>query len=147
MHLGASVAAGAEFRSQAGDRIFFGESSAELGARAHSALDQQATWLLQHPSIAVTVEGHADDIGSARHNLEVSRRRAEAVRQRLIERGVASERIGILAFGKTRRIAECNEPMCAAQNRRTITVLEPAASGSGRGAARGRIGSEPGHLF
>ena len=113
----------AEFQSQVGDRVFFSEGSAELGARARTALEAQAAWLKRHPALAVTVEGHADDAGAVSHNLEVSRRRAEAVRRRLIESGVAPERIRIAAYGRERPIARCGEPGCAAQNRRAVTVV------------------------
>jgi outer membrane protein OmpA-like peptidoglycan-associated protein len=124
MHLGA-LGVVAEFQSEAGDRVFFAEGSAELGARARVALDAQAAWLRAHPSVAVTVEGHADDWGSARDNIELSQKRATAVRQSLIARGVPAERIATVAFGRTRRAADCAAPMCNAQNRRSVTVPNP----------------------
>jgi peptidoglycan-associated lipoprotein len=130
MQLGLPAAVAAEFQNQAGDRIFFGESSSALGARARAALDAQAAWLVQHPTLQVTVEGHADDAGGADGNLEVSQRRADVVRRRLIERGVAGERISTMAYGKTRPIASCSDSMCTAQNRRAITVLVPLSQGS-----------------
>jgi peptidoglycan-associated lipoprotein len=125
MQLGAPLAA-AEFQTQVGDRVFFSEGSAELGARARAALEAQATWLKRHTSLAVTIEGHADDAETIGHNLEVSRRRAEAVRRRLIESGVAAERIRTAAYGRERPIARCNEPRCAVQNRRAVTVVGPS---------------------
>ena len=135
MSLGLPQGVAAEFQNRAGDRVFFAESSAELGARALAAIDAQAAWLLQHPSLAITIEGHADDWGSTRENLELAERRAAAVRKSLIVRGVAAERIATISFGRTRRAADCAEPMCRAQNRRSITVLIPApgaATSAGR---------------
>ena len=82
------------------------------------------------PAVAVTIEGHADDAGAIDHNLEMSRRRAEAVRRRLIESGVAPERIRTVAYGRERPIAECGEPRCAAQNRRAVTVVGAPAAAS-----------------
>jgi peptidoglycan-associated lipoprotein len=123
MRPGAGVVAA--FQSEAGDRVFFAEGSAELGARAIAALDAQAAWLRAHPSLAVTVEGHADDWGSARDNLAISQRRAAAVRVRLIAQGVAAERIATMAYGRTRRAAECAASTCNVQNRRSITVPYP----------------------
>jgi peptidoglycan-associated lipoprotein len=122
MRLGGVIA---EFQSAAGDRVFFPEGSAALGTRARAALDVQAAWLRAHPSLAVTVEGHADDWGTDRDNLEISQRRAAAVRQRLIVQGVPAERIGTIAFGRTHRAADCTLAMCNAQNRRSITVPHP----------------------
>src|SRR5262245_60793807 len=91
MQLGAPAGAAAEFQTQVGDRVFFGEGSADLGSRGRAAVEAQAAWLKQHTSLPVTLEGHADDMGSINHNLDVSWRRAEAVRRRLIESGVPAD--------------------------------------------------------
>ena len=138
MQLGVPLAA-AEFQTQVGDRVFFSEGSAELGARARIALEAQATWLKRHTALAVTIEGHADEAGAISHNLEVSRRRAEAVRRRLIESGVAPERIHTAAYGRERPIAECGEPRCAVQNRRAVTVVgAPSAAATRPGEVEPR---------
>ena len=140
MQLGVPLGLAAEFQAQVGDRVFFSEGSAELGARARTALEAQAAWLKRHTALPVTVEGHADDAGAISHNLEVSRRRAEAVRRRLIESGVAPERIRTVAYGRERPIAECGEPSCAAQNRRAVTVVGAPAAAS---APAGKAAQEP----
>jgi peptidoglycan-associated lipoprotein len=127
MQLGGAADKSAEFQSQVGDRVFFSEASAELGSRGRVALEAQAAWLARHPKLSVTIEGHADDAGAARHNLEVSQRRAESVRQRLIQMGVAPERIRTVAYGRQRLVAHCAAPVCAAQNRRAVTVIGPAS--------------------
>ena len=80
-------AAEQDFRLFVGDRVFFGDRSAELGSRARSLLAAQAQWLKQVPQATVIVEGHADDQGSAAFNQELAARRAQAVRDRLIARG------------------------------------------------------------
>ena len=116
---GASVPG--DFQALVGDRVFFGAGSAELGARARKALAAQAAWLARHPGTRVTIEGHADDPGGDDHAL--SEHRAEAVRQRLIETGVASERIRTVAYGRRNLIAACSDPQCAPQNRRAVTVI------------------------
>jgi len=102
MQLGVPLGIAAEFQAQVGDRVFFSEGSAELGSRARTALEAQAAWLKRNAAVPVTIEGHADDAGAINHNLEVSRRRAESVRRRLIESGVAPERIHTLAYGRER---------------------------------------------
>lgn len=122
-----------DFANASGDRVFFGEGSAELGFRARIAIRAQAAWLANHPDLLVIVEGHADDTGAPEANLTLSRQRAEAVRLRLIESGVAPERIRTVAFGRRRPIAVCPIAACAAQNRRVVTVVQeapaPAAPG------------------
>jgi peptidoglycan-associated lipoprotein len=115
----------AEFQTAVGDRVFFGEASAELGTRGRLALKAQAEWLLRYPHLTIVVEGHADDIGSFAHNVSLSQQRAEAVQGRLIQMGVAPQRIRAAAFGRERLIADCAAAACAAQNRRAVTIIGP----------------------
>jgi len=129
MRLGTPPGPSAEFQSQVGDRVFFSEGSAEIGARARAALEAQAAWLKRRPTLPVTVEGHADDGGGAARNMDLSVARAEAVRRRLIELGVAPWRVRTVGHGRERLIAECTLPACMAQNRRVVTVVgAPAAA-------------------
>ncbi len=115
-----------DFRSAAGDLVFFSEGSVELGSRARKALAQQAEWLKQNPSMSAVIEGHADETGSADDLKALSAARADAVRARLIERGVSAERIRVIAYGVERRVAHCDDQACAGQNRRVATTIEPA---------------------
>ena len=140
MRLGAPFAKAAEFQSQVGDRVFFGDASAELGTLGRAALEAQAAWLLRHSSLSVIVEGHADDVGGFDHNQELSQRRADAVSRRLIQMGVAPERIRTVAYGRERLIAECAAAGCAAQNRRVVTVIGPPVDTA---AATGASGPAP----
>jgi peptidoglycan-associated lipoprotein len=137
MQLGAHLGLAAEFQTQVGDRVFFSEASADLGTRGRVALEAQAAWLLRNPALSVTIEGHADDAGSPSQNQEVSERRAEVVRRRLIQMGVASDRIRVVAFGRERLIADCTAAACAAQNRRAVTVIGPPLDTAAAGGTRG----------
>ena len=114
------------FRLVAGDRVFFEEGSTELSARACSVLSAQAVWLKRYPQSSVVVEGHADDAGPASENTALSESRAKAVRARLLEEGVAPERIVTKVYGRDRPVAICGEPECAAQNRRAVSVVKRA---------------------
>jgi peptidoglycan-associated lipoprotein len=115
-----------EFQSQVGDRVFFSDASAELGSRGRVALEAQAAWLARHPDLAIIIEGHADDSDVASHNIEISERRAESVRHRLVQLGIAPDRIRTAAYGRERLVADCHLAACAAQNRRAVTVIVPA---------------------
>ena len=118
-----------ELRASAGDLVFFSEGSAELGARARKALAQQAAWLKQHPERAALIEGHADESGSANDLRALSAARAQAVRNRLIEDGVAPDRLSVVAHGTERRIALCEDQSCAGQNRRVVTTVTSTVAG------------------
>ena len=81
-------------------------------------LDEHVTYLSEHPSSPVTVEGHTDSIGSYQYNQRLSERRASAVRQYLIARGIASSRIQIVGYSKRRPIADNQTAEGRAINRR-----------------------------
>lgn len=118
-----SAAIQTRMRAEAGDRIFFSSGSAALGSKARSALAAQAQWLNLNRGVEATIEGHADEPGTDEQNLILSARRAAAVRQRLVEEGVAAFRLEILARGRTQRVAICPEAECRAQNRRAVTIV------------------------
>jgi OOP family OmpA-OmpF porin len=77
----------------------------------------------------IVLEGHADDIGSTRYNLTLSRRRAEAVARELIARGIRRDRITVVAFGETRPVVPnrrangSDDPHGRAKNRRVEAVI------------------------
>lgn len=85
------------------DQIRFGLDDAEPTADSAVALEALAAWLLANPRVElVRVEGHADGIGGSRYNYDLSLRRAEAVRARLIGLGVAPERLVAVGAGEAR---------------------------------------------
>jgi peptidoglycan-associated lipoprotein len=118
-----------DFRHLAGDRIFFGDSSMDLGGRAKTALEAQAAWLIRYPGIDIVVEGHSDDHGSRDFNRAIAEKRAYAVKLRLNDLGVSADRISIVAFGRDRPVADCAEPNCTAQNRRVVTTISRVPTG------------------
>lgn len=119
-----------DFRSSVGDRVFFGDASVELGSKARTVLAAQAAWLKRYPSVPITIEAHADDHGSRDINANLAARRGEAVRARLIEEGLDPGRIRLLSHGRERPVAPCQDPACAAQNRRVITLIGNAVAGA-----------------
>lgn len=111
------------FLMAAGDRVFFAENSAAIGGRARAALEGQARWLKARPNLKVTIISRADDGGSASDSTALSQKRAEAVREKLVEAGLPTERIGIDARGDHDPIATCRLPQCQAQNRHVETLV------------------------
>jgi len=109
--------------NEAGDRVFFAPGSAELGSRARTALAGQALWLKRWHEFEAAIEGHADEPGTDQENLILSARRAEAVRQRLIDEGVEASRLAVVSLGRSERLANCDDPDCRAQNRRALTLV------------------------
>ena len=115
-----------EFQVSVGDRVFFETDQTSLTGQAQSTLDRQAQWLKQYGQYAFTIEGHADERGTREYNLALGARRAAAVRDYLIARGVAANRMRTVSYGKERPVAVCDDISCWSQNRRAVTVLNGA---------------------
>ena len=113
----------AYFEQTIGDRILFDVDQSTLTAEATSILDGQATWLMTNGEFIATIEGHADEQGTREYNLALSARRANAVQEYLITRGVSPARLRVLPFGKERPLAICSDESCYSQNRRAVTVI------------------------
>ena len=85
--------------------IGFGALSLQLDDAAKAALDALMTTPAMQAGGAVALRGHSDSLGTDGDNRVASRRRAERVRDYLLEKGVAAERITLVALGETRPIA------------------------------------------
>jgi peptidoglycan-associated lipoprotein len=113
-----------EFQVSVGDRVFFETDSSALTPQAQGTLDKQVQWLNQYSQYAFTVEGHADERGTREYNLALGARRATAVRDFMIARGIAANRMRTVSYGKERPVAVCDDISCWSQNRRAVTVLD-----------------------
>jgi outer membrane protein OmpA-like peptidoglycan-associated protein len=81
-------------------------------------MDYVAQWLANHPNVHIELEGHSDSQGSAAYNQTLSERRAKAMRDYLIRKGVASERLSYKGYGFTKPIAGNDTAEGRRKNRR-----------------------------
>ena len=114
------------FVTEVGDRVFFAENSASIGGRARTVLEAEARWLKAHPDVKIKIIGRADDGGSGEDGKVLSAKRAEAVRDKLVEAGVPASRLGLEARGSGEPVATCKSALCQAQNRNVETLIAPA---------------------
>ena len=98
--------------------VSFRSGSAQLTAGSITSLTRMAEVLAEHPEIRVEVRGHTDATGSAELNRELSQRRAVAVRDVLIQLGVAPSRVTAVGFGQDYPIASNDTAEGRAKNRR-----------------------------
>jgi outer membrane protein OmpA-like peptidoglycan-associated protein/opacity protein-like surface antigen len=105
--------------------VLFELNSAEISAASYTVLERVATQLASWTGGRIEVAGHTDAAGEAEYNQELSRRRAEAVRDYLRSRGVNDDLLVVRGFGETKPIADNSSPDGRAQNRRvTLRQLD-----------------------
>ena len=106
-----------------GDRVYFEYDSAELDSDAQELLQHQAAWFKQHNIISITIEGHCDERGTREYNLALGEKRAQAVKNYLINLGISSERVSTISYGKERPAVVGSNDGAWAQNRRSVTLV------------------------
>ena len=102
--------------------IHFDYDMAAIRAGDMSVLDRHARFLAENSDWRVRIEGHCDDRGSERYNLELGERRAQAVRQIFLDMGIADSRMDVISFGEERPAAEGYSDEARAQNRRAVII-------------------------
>jgi outer membrane protein OmpA-like peptidoglycan-associated protein len=103
--------------------VLFDTGRAELKSGASRKIDQLAQFLIEHPNRRVQIDGFTDSVGTDSYNEELSQRRANAVREALIARGVDSSRIGTEGYGKSYPVASNNDSGGRQLNRRVEVVI------------------------
>lgn len=120
--------------------VLFASGQSNLLPIAQEKLGQVAEALKQQASDQmIQVEGYTDSVGADRANEELSLRRAQAVRDYLVTRGVPADQIRAVGRGEANPIAENTTPEGRANNRRVEIVIQPSgATASTQGATSGQ---------
>lgn len=102
---------------------FFALDSSELDGPSQAVLQQNAAVLKQYPTWQITIEGHADERGSAEYNLALGERRALAARDYLVSLGIAATRVRTVSYGKEFPFDPARTEEAYAKNRRAHFVI------------------------
>jgi peptidoglycan-associated lipoprotein len=113
----------AEKLAQVGDTVNFDFDSAELTVSSRSTLNRQSAFLSVNPDLMIVIAGHADERGTREYNLALGERRATAVRDYLVAKGLNSARVRTVSYGKERPAVSGSDEAAWAKNRRATTVL------------------------
>lgn len=98
--------------------IFFDFDKATIRSRSEKTLNHAVEVLQKYPSVRIEISGHTDGKGSREYNLDLSRRRAEAVRLYLVEHGIEAERMITVGFGPDMPIDSNGTSKGRSRNRR-----------------------------
>ena len=116
--IGVSQTADNQLKVDIPSDVSFDTGRYDIKANMRPVLDNLANGLNQHPITTITIVGHTDSTGSDAVNNPLSINRASAVRDYLVARGVAAQRIGIEGRGARQPIADNSTPSGRAMNRR-----------------------------
>ena len=108
----------AEARNLLQAMIYFDLDASDIRDDSKAQLDQKIPLLNANPGLTIKVTGHTDNRGSDEYNLALGQRRARAVRDYLVQRGIASSRITIDSRGEEQAIAQGEDESAWSQNRR-----------------------------
>jgi outer membrane protein OmpA-like peptidoglycan-associated protein len=103
--------------------VLFDTGRAELKSGSGRKMDQLAQFLVEHPARRVQIDGFTDSVGTDSYNEELSQRRANAVREALMARGIESSRIGTEGYGKSYPVANNADSGGRQLNRRVEVVI------------------------
>lgn len=98
--------------------VAFASNSSQLSSASYKVLNENAAMLLANPTVRAEVVGHTDSQGDDAYNQWLSLRRAEAVRNYLVSRGVASSNLSARGAGETSPVADNATAAGRALNRR-----------------------------
>jgi OOP family OmpA-OmpF porin len=120
--------------------IFFDTGKATIRSKSFVTLDAAAKVLIDYPSLRVEVSGHTDTNGKREKNLVLSQDRADSVKQYLVGKGIAAERITTRGAGPDEPIGDNKTKAGRQMNRRIEFKLLTGQSGGGTPATGGGTG-------
>jgi outer membrane protein OmpA-like peptidoglycan-associated protein len=103
--------------------IVFNTGSTEISPVSVGILEKTYKVLKENPDLRVEIQGHTDNVGSAASNLDLSQRRAMAVRAWFIDKGIDGSRLTTKGFGFSRPVASNSSEAGRRQNRRIEFVI------------------------
>jgi OOP family OmpA-OmpF porin len=103
--------------------ISFGFDKWELDDRAQTALLDLVKQIQGNPNLVIDLEGYTDSMGPTPYNVQLSERRAEAVRRFLVEKGVDLHRVQSIGLGPSRPMADNKTKQGRDQNRRVAVKV------------------------
>ncbi len=101
-----------------GKVVRFDFDRSEVKAEYYEVINAHADYLLANSAVKVTVSGHCDERGTREYNLALGERRANAVKNALVAKGVSAERIDVISYGEDSPVAMGHNEASWSQNRR-----------------------------
>ncbi len=105
------------------EMIHFEFDRSEISPEWKDVLDGHASWVQNHPSVMVQIEGHCDERGTEEYNTALGQRRADSVRTYLVGQGVDPDRLSTISYGEMRPLSFDATEEAHALNRRAMFLV------------------------
>ncbi len=101
------------------DNVYFDSGKATLKSSSYKELNELAEYLTLKPSTIIEIAGHTDNVGEEQANLNLSQKRAEAVKKYLVNKGISPVRLSPVGYGESTPVSDNNSDRGRSLNRRT----------------------------
>jgi len=113
-----------ELLAKVGSTVYFDYDQSSLTSEAQATLDRQVAFLKASPSFRLVIEGHCDERGTREYNLALGDRRASAVRDYLVAKGINASRLSTISYGKERPSVGGSNDTSYSLNRRSVSRID-----------------------
>jgi outer membrane protein OmpA-like peptidoglycan-associated protein len=103
--------------------ILFANDSSEINPIFADQIQSMAEFLKTYQSASIQIQGFASKVGTPEYNLALSKRRANAVQDKLLSYDIAPKRVTIIGYGETRLEAEGDDEASHARNRKVAATV------------------------
>lgn len=100
------------------NHLIFAQGKADLDPKSYPELDEVVQMLKENPAMEIRLEGHTDNVGNPKKNMELSQNRVDAVKKYMVSKGISKGRIETKAFGGSQPLKNEQTPEAKALNRR-----------------------------
>ena len=100
------------------DHLIFEQGKATISPKSYPGLEELMAMMKDNPKLEIQLEGHTDNQGNPKMNMELSQSRVDNVKKYLVSKGIGKDRMKTKAFGGTKPILNANSPEARTLNRR-----------------------------
>ncbi len=100
------------------DHLIFAQGKSVIDPKSYPGLDEVVQMMKENSKIEIQLEGHTDNVGSPKANLELSQQRVDAVKKYIVSKGIAKNRVQTKAFGGSQPLGNEMTPEARVKNRR-----------------------------
>jgi peptidoglycan-associated lipoprotein len=106
------------------DTVYFAYDSSEITSEMKSVIDKHMNFLLKHTDIKVILEGHTDERGANSYNVVLGEKRAQSVKDVILEAGVPDTQIEIISYGELKPLGSGGNESSWSKDRRAVFTYQ-----------------------